>query len=399
MNARGRRIVLGVTGSIAAYKAVELLRLLTAAGCDVRVIQTPASREFVGGMTFQALSGNPVFSEMFTGAEESGSPFSHIDLADADLMVVAPATAGTIGKMAAGLADNLLLSTFLAVDCQVVICPAMNHRMLKNPAVQENLATLARRGLEIIYPEAGRLACGEAGAGRLADVNTIFARVQELLGGGYGHDYQDMRVLVTAGGTREPIDAVRHISNRSSGRMGYALAEAALGRGARVTVIAANCGLPRHPDITYIDVETAGQMKEAVHSQVASHDILFMAAAVSDFSVSLPGIEGKIKRSSGYDLKLVPTADILKDIGGSDIFKVGFAAQFGAGDLQQSGLKLEEKGLAMLVVNDISRTDIGFESESNEVTIIRPDRSEVFVGKTSKQGCAQVILDCAREIL
>ncbi|MHB1002340.1 MAG: bifunctional phosphopantothenoylcysteine decarboxylase/phosphopantothenate--cysteine ligase CoaBC, partial [Thermoleophilia bacterium] len=390
---------LGVTGSIAAYKAVELLRLLTAAGNDVRVVQTPASREFVGGMTFQALSGHPACSGMFAAAGENESSFAHIDLADCDLMVIAPATAGTIGKMAAGLADNLLLSTFLAADCPVIVCPAMNHRMLNNPAVQENMATLSRRGIEIIYPEAGRLACGDAGAGRLADIQVIAARVQELLSGGREQDYAGLRVLVTAGGTREPIDAVRHITNRSSGRMGYALAEAAFSRGAQVTVVAANCSLPRHPGVSYIDVETAAQMSEALEREAGKHDILFMAAAVSDFEVLLPQTTGKIKRSGEYGLKLVPTVDILKQLGRSSLVRVGFAAEYGTGDIQTARKKLENKGLAMLVFNDISRQDIGFESEANEITIIRPGEDDVFVGKTGKADCAQRILDCAREIL
>lgn len=398
MIAQTRSITLGVTGSIAAYKAVELLRLLTAAGNDVRVIQTPASLEFVGAMTFQALSGHPVASGMFDRAGVNETSFAHIDLADSDLMVIAPATAGTIGKLAAGLADNLLLSTFLAADCPVVICPAMNHRMLQNPAVRENLATLSRRGVEIIYPEAGRLACGEAGAGRLADIQVIFSRVQELLGDGHEQDFQGKRVLVTAGGTRESIDAVRHISNRSSGRMGYALADAAGDRGARVTVIAANCALPRRPDISYIDVETAAEVGEMLDREAANHDILFMAAAVSDFEVSVPQIKGKINRNSGLDLKLVPAVDILSSIGRSDLLKVGFAAEFGTEDLARARRKLEEKGLAMLVFNDISRGDIGFDSSFNEVTIIRPGLADVFVGKTTKSECAHRILDCARDI-
>lgn len=374
------------------------MRLLTAVNNDVRVIQTPASREFVGEMTFQALSGHPVYSDMFIRAGESEESFTHIDLADSDLMVIAPATAGTIGKLAAGLADNLLLTTFLAVDCPVVICPAMNHRMLGNHAVRENLATLARRGVEIIYPEAGRLACGAAGAGRLADINTIFSRLQEILAGEREHDYQGLRILVTAGGTREPIDTVRHISNRSSGRMGYALAEAAAERGARVTIIGANCSLPRQPGISYIDVETAAEMKAAIKGSVESHDVLFMAAAVSDFEVLSPKVKGKIKRSSNYDLKLVPTADILSDINKSDVVKVGFAAEYGSVQLHEARKKVEEKGVVMLVFNDISRTDIGFESGFNEVTIIRRGMADVFVAKASKHECAHRILDCAREI-
>jgi phosphopantothenoylcysteine decarboxylase/phosphopantothenate--cysteine ligase len=350
-------------------------------------------------MTFEALSGNPVHVEMFPAKQGQTRPLAHIELSDSDLMVVAPATASTIGKMAAGIADNLLLSTFLATEAPVVLCPAMNHRMLNNAAVQANLTTLAARGVEIIYPEAGRLACGEAGAGRLADIQVIYSRVQELLGSERARDLQGVRVVVTAGGTREPIDAVRHISNKSSGKMGYSIASAASSRGAEVTVIDANCSLPRQAGIRYIDVETAADLKEALEHEAPNQDVLFMAAAVSDYEVSLPQAKGKLKSGSNINLNLVPTNDIVSGLGRSELIKVGFAAEFGIEALSSARQKLEEKGLEMLVFNDISRADIGFESDSNEITLIRSGKDDTFVPRTTKLECAQRILDISSELL
>ena len=283
MTSTGRLITLAVTGSIAAYKAVELLRLLTGAGHDVRVVQTPSSRKFIGEMSFQALSGHPVACDQFDTAAES--VFNHIDLAACDLMLVAPATAGTIGKMAAGIADNLLLSTYLATGAPVAICPAMNHRMWNHAAVRENIETLRRRGVIIIEPGTGGLACGEEGAGRMAEPRDILRRVEKLFGqaggessnsnnaagksdagekAGRHRDLEGRRILVTAGGTREPLDSVRYITNRSSGRMGFALAEAAFNRGAEVTVLAANCSIARNQGIRYIDVVTVSDLEKAI---------------------------------------------------------------------------------------------------------------------------------------
>jgi phosphopantothenoylcysteine decarboxylase/phosphopantothenate--cysteine ligase len=404
MISTGKRIILAVTGSIAAYKAVELLRLLTRAGHEVRVVQTPSSRKFIGALSFQALSGHPVACDQFdTGAD---SVFNHIELAAGDLMLVAPATADTIGKMAAGIADNLLLSTYLATIAPVVVCPAMNHRMWDHTAVQENIDTLRRRGVLVVEPGSGELACGEEGAGRMAEPGEIVARIEALLAGGTTDlfsqfDLKGVRVLVTAGGTREPIDAVRYITNRSSGRMGFALAEAAFERGAEVTVIAANCAAERKAGIRYVDVMTAAELETAVESEFENCDVLLMAAAVSDYKVSAAEPMGKLENKGKTDLQLVPIGDIVSHLqgNGSGRLKVGFSAEYGEDKRERARGKLREKGLSMMVFNDISRADIGFESTQNEITIMMPGRNDIFVEKTSKRDCAERILDQVVELL
>ncbi|MDO8735655.1 MAG: bifunctional phosphopantothenoylcysteine decarboxylase/phosphopantothenate--cysteine ligase CoaBC [Thermoleophilia bacterium] len=406
MNNSRKSIILGVTGSIAAYKAVDLLRLLTSAGHDVRVLQTEASLRFVGELTFQALSGHPVVIDQFDPRSES--VFSHIDLASADIMLVAPATAGTIGKMAAGLADNLLLSSYLATKAKVMICPAMNQQMWNHPAVRENIDTLKRRGALIIEPGSGELACGDEGVGRMAEPREIFERVRQHLADvptskadvhgdiNRSGSLAGVRVLVTAGGTREPIDSVRYITNRSSGRMGMELAEAALDRGARVTIVAANCSTTRIPGITQIDVETAEELETAVESEYESCDVLLMAAAVSDYKVSDIMTMGKIEREESVsNLKLVPTSDIVANLknNGNGRVRIGFAAEHGEENRERARRKLLDKGLDMIVFNDISRADIGFESSDNEITIMAPGRDDIFVEKTTKRECAERIMD------
>ncbi|MCL4472444.1 MAG: bifunctional phosphopantothenoylcysteine decarboxylase/phosphopantothenate--cysteine ligase CoaBC [Actinobacteria bacterium] len=404
MKSTGKRITLAVTGSIAAYKAVELLRLLTRAGHDVHVVQTPSSLKFVGEMSFQALSGHPVAVDQF---EASTDAFSHIELASADLMLVAPATADTIGKMAAGIADNLLLSTYLATQAPVVICPAMNERMWEHPAVKENLATLRRRGVAVIDPGTGELACGEEGAGRMAEPSDIAGHLEKLLSSALSTDpiskvdLKGVRILVTAGGTREPLDSVRYITNRSSGRMGFAMADAALDRGAEVTVIAANCTIARNPAIKYVDVTSSSDLQKAVEVEFERCDVLLMAAAVSDYKVSAGEATGKLEREGKNDLQLVPTSDIVSHLqgNGNGRLKVGFSAEYGEDNRERARSKLLEKGLGMIVFNDISRADIGFESNLNEITIMAPGREDIFVGKTTKRECAERILDQVVELL
>lgn len=390
MTRTGKRIVLAVTGSIAAYKAVELLRLLTGAGHEVRVIQTAASRKFIGEMSFKALSGHPVASELFDASSQA--VFNHIELADADLMIVAPATAGTIGKMAAGIADNLLLSTYLAMAGPVIVCPAMNNRMWSHAAVEENMETLKRRGVVVVEPGTGELACGDKGTGRMAEPDRIVKRIDELFG---PRDLEGVRVLVTAGGTREPIDSVRYIANRSSGRMGFALADAAHERGANVTVIAANCDLARKSGIDYFDVETVSELEAALKREFETCDVLLMAAAVSDYKVSDKRPTGKLERKAINDLQLVQTSDIVSNLqgNGNGKLKVGFSAEYGEDNRERARLKLEEKGLSMIIFNDISRDDIGFESTRNEITIMIPGHRDIFVEKTSKRNCAERVLD------
>lgn len=393
MQYSGKNITLGVTGSIAAYKAVELLRLLKSDGHDVHVVQTTTSVRFVGEATFRALSGHPVVSDAFSG--ESTEGFAHIDLARSDLMIIAPATANTIGKMAAGIADNLLLSSYLAMDGPVLVCPAMNNRMWHNAAVQDNMATLERRGIHSITPKTGRLACGESGDGRMEEPEQILARVRSLLASHQNKDLAGVNILVTAGATREPIDAVRYITNRSTGRMGFALAEAARDRGASVTVIAANCTLERLPGIRYIDVQTSADLQEVLDIEFDKCGVLLMAAAVSDYEVSTETAAGKLERKSEIHLQLVPTVDIVSGLeaSGNGKLKVGFAAEFGVDKIDRARRKMEEKNLGMIVFNDVSRPDIGFESEENEITILMPEGNDEFVEKATKLECAHRILD------
>ncbi|MCL6106259.1 MAG: bifunctional phosphopantothenoylcysteine decarboxylase/phosphopantothenate--cysteine ligase CoaBC [Actinobacteria bacterium] len=393
------QIVLGVTGSIAAVKAVELARLLAGAGHNLRVILTGAGSRFVGESSLAAASGHPVMSLLF-GDGPAADSFAHIELARADLLVIAPATANTIGKMAAGIADNLLLTTYLAASCPVMICPAMNHYMWHHPAVQHNIRLLDRRGIIVVPPEPGVLACGETGDGRLASPQEIFCRIQALLGEKVPGDLEGLRVLVTAGGTREPIDAVRFISNRSSGKMGFAIAAAACRRGAEVTVVAANVGLSRQPDINYIDVTTAAEMRDVLNRQIDRIDILLMAAAVSDYKVSGTETKGKLQREDKIDLQLIPTSDIVSGLGTDNTIglKVGFAAEYGEEEIERARRKLNQKKLDMIIFNDISRHDIGFEADENEVTVITGER-DVFISKRSKEECANRILDLVAEAI
>lgn len=399
MGSSGQHIVLGVTGSIAAYKALELLRLLVRAGHEVQVVQTHASRHFVGEASFEALSGKRVEWDMF---DASGpAVFNHIELAKSDLLLIAPATANTIGKMAAGIADNLLLNIYLAARCPVLICPAMNHYMWNHAAVQDNIGRLEERGAIIMLPETGRLACGDEGDGRLAEPQVIFSRVQQLLGDDRPGDLAGVRVLVTAGGTREPIDAVRYITNRSSGRMGFAIAAAARARGASVTVIAANCNLARLPGIRYIDVTTTGEMGQELEREADNTDVLFMAAAVSDYKVSGMQTMGKIERKDNKHLQLVPTGDMVSALGsnGNGRLIVGFAAEYGTDKLERARQKLDDKNLDMIVCNDISRDDIGFESSHNEITIMTHRGKDVHIARTTKEECAHRLLDEVKQTL
>jgi phosphopantothenoylcysteine decarboxylase/phosphopantothenate--cysteine ligase len=390
------RILLGVSGGIAAYKALDLVRLATAEGHAVRVVQTPASLRFVGKASFAALSGAPVLSGEFERDPARGAfpgqalpehdPLSHLELvANADVYVIAPASANTIAKLAAGLADNLLSSCALAATCPLVIAPAMNNRMYEHPATQANLRTLRERGAIVVEPDVGRLASiGEEGVGRLAEPARILAALAQALAGladaangssGPRVGMRGLRVLVTAGGTREPIDSVRFVGNSSSGRMGFALAQAARARGADVTLVAANVALATPTGVRRREVVTAAELKQACEQEFPGCDVLLMAAAVADFTPAVPE-RGKIKKSSRarLELALEPTADVLAGLAelrheGQTL--VGFAAEHGARALEYARGKLIDKGLDGLVVNDISRGDIGFDVDANEVTILR----------------------------
>ena len=400
------RILLGVSGGIAAYKAVEFVRLATGAGHSVRVVQTPASLQFVGRATFEGVTGAPVLVDEFEPDPARGAypgdpaldhnPISHLELvARCDMLVVAPASANTVAKLAHGLADNLLTSAALANTAPLVLAPAMNTHMYEHPATQANLELLRSRGARVVDPGTGRLASkGEWGVGRLAEPADILAAVEAALA--YAPRSLDgMRVLVTAGGTREPIDSVRFVGNRSSGRMGVALADEAARRGADVTLIAANVAVPL-PDVTAIPVETTAELEAAVREHFGDSDVLIMAAAPADFRPAAP-VDEKISRegSEGLSIELEPTADIVASISAerrADQTVIGFAAEHGEGAVERGRAKLARKGLDGVVVNDISRADIGFDSSDNEVTIVLAD-GETEVGRRPKAEVAAAILD------
>jgi phosphopantothenoylcysteine decarboxylase/phosphopantothenate--cysteine ligase len=399
------RILLGVSGGIAAYKAVELVRLATAAGHALRVVQTPASLQFVGRATFEGVTGAPVLVDEFEPDPARGAfpgdpapdhdPISHLELvARCDVLVVAPASANTLAKLAHGLADNLLTSAALAATAPLVVAPAMNSHMYEHPATQANLELLRSRGARIVEPGTGQLASkGEWGVGRLAEPPEILAAIEGALA--YAPRSLDgMRVLVTAGGTREPIDSVRFVGNRSSGRMGLALAEEAARRGADVTLIAANVTLPL--PATAVPVETTGELEAAVRERFPDTDVLIMAAAPSDFRPAEP-LDAKLSRegSDGLSIKFEPTTDIVATVAAErrpDQTVIGFAAEHGDGAVERGREKLVGKGLDAVVVNDISRTDIGFDSTENEVTIVLA-AAEREVGRRSKPEVAAAILD------
>ena len=387
-----RSIILGVTGGIAAYKAVELLRLLKADGADVTVVMTENAKRFVGPATFQALSGRPVADDLW--AWRPGMPIEHLALAlTADLAIVAPATANTLAKMAAGIADDLLGTLLLAVTAPVLVAPAMNTRMILHPATQANLATLAARGVHVVPAESGALAAEEAGYGRLAAVGTIHARVRELLL--TPRDLAGRRVLVTAGPTRESLDPVRFFSNRSSGKMGLAVAVAARDRGAQVTLVAGPIALPCPAGVDMVAVVTAEQMRHAVLAHLDAADVVVMAAAVADYRPGAPGAE-KIKKAGRGRLvvELEPTPDILAELGarrGPQVL-VGFAAETGD-PAAAARRKLTEKNLDLVVANDVTLPGAGFDVDTNQVEIFTRDGRRIAVPLAPKALVAGRILD------
>ena len=401
------RLLVGVSGGIAAYKAVELVRLATGAGHSVRVVQTPASLNFVGRATFEGVTGAPVLVEEFERDPARGAypgepapshdPISHLELVRrADLFCVAPASANTIAKLANGLADNLLTSAALASAAPLVVAPAMNNHMYEHAATQANLELLRGRGATIVDPDSGPLASrGEWGVGRLAEPARILETLEGLLAKA-GGPMDGLRVLVTAGGTREPIDSVRYVGNRSSGRMGLALAGEAARRGASVTLIAANVALAAPAGVRVVEVETAAELLHAARAEFAEAHVLLMAAAVADFRPA-EALDEKISKSGrdGLALELEPTEDVLATLAGARApgqTLVGFAAEHGEGAVERGRSKLERKGLDAVVVNDISRGDIGFDAPDNEVTIVT-SAGEQAVPLGSKQSVAGAILD------
>ena len=415
------RILLGVSGGIAAYKALELVRLATAAGHSVRVVQTPTSRRFVGEASFAALTGAPVLVSEFERDPARGAfpgqhppehePLSHLELvANADVYLVAPASANTLAKLAGGFADNLLSSCALAADCPLIVAPAMNANMYEHPATRANLDALRARGVHVVEPDTGRLASkGEHGVGRLAEPARLLEACEAALAAGSStaSSLDGVGVLVTAGGTREAIDSVRYLGNSSSGRMGLALAQVAQARGANVTLVAANVALPAPAGVRVRRVVSAAELKDACEQEFPDCEILLMAAAVADFRPAAAE-NGKIKKSARerLELQLEPTPDVLSGLaqgrrGGQTL--VGFAAEHGPEAVRGARAKLIAKGLDAIVVNDISRADIGFDSEANEVTIFSAPHGaaeieELHVPRADKREVAEAILDAAERL-
>ncbi len=399
------RILLGVSGGIAAYKALELARLATLAGHGVRVVMTETATRFVGAASFEGIVGAPVLISEFErdamrGAfpgdgEPSHDPIGHLELAaNCDAFLVAPASANTVAKLAAGIADSMLTTSFLACSAPRLLAPAMNDRMYADAATQANLATLAERGVEVIEPDEGKLASrGEFGRGRLPAPEQLLARIEARLPSG-SRPWDGLRVLVTAGGTREPIDPVRFIGNRSSGRMGIALAAAAAKRGAEVTLIAANVALPAPAGIRRIDVETAEQLAAAAGTEFPTAHVLLMAAAPADFRPT-DVATGKLARQDGLELRLEPTEDILASLAAAKTETqtvIGFAAEHGGDAVNRARAKLTRKNADLVVLNDVSDPAIGFESEQNAVTLIDKD-TDTPVPIASKDTIADAILD------
>lgn len=399
------RLLLGVTGGIAAYKSLELARLATVAGHGVRVLMTEAAGRFVGAASFEGIVGAPVLTSEFERDPIGGAfpgdprpqhdPIGHLEVAaNCDAYLIAPASANTLAKLAAGMADSMVTTSFLACTAPRLVAPAMNDRMYADAATQANLETLRGRGITVIDPDEGRLASrGEFGRGRLPDPARLLAAVEAVLPAG-DRPWDGLRVLVTAGGTREPVDPVRFLGNRSSGRMGFALAAAAARRGADVTLIAANVSLPDPPGARRIDVETASQLAEAAGREFPSSHVLLMAAAPADFRAATVAGEKLSRTDAGLELHLQPTEDILAGLAASrhdGQTVVGFAAEHGKGGLDRARAKLERKGADLIVLNDVSDPSIGFESEENAVTLISREGDDE-VPRAPKDAIADAIL-------
>jgi phosphopantothenoylcysteine decarboxylase/phosphopantothenate--cysteine ligase len=385
----GRTVVVGVSGGIACYKAAELARLLRTAGARVRVVMTRHAQEFITPLTLQTLAGEPVSTELFDLTQES--EIGHIRLADtADAVVVAPATANVIGKLAAGIADDLLTTVLLATRAPVLIAPSMNVHMFENPVVQANLERLRELGRRIVAPGVGYLACGYEGAGRLADPEVIVAEIERAVG---ANDFAGERVLVTAGPNREAIDPVRFISNRSTGKMGYALAAAAWRRGAEVVLVSGPTALAVPHGVRAVGATTAAEMRDAVGREIGAAQIVLMAAAVADYRPAKVAPQKIKKGPGGLSIELERTVDILSEISRRPRrpLIVGFAAET-EHVIENARRKLAEKRVDMVVANDVAGADTGFESDTNEVVILTPGGEE-RIPLASKDEIADSILD------
>jgi phosphopantothenoylcysteine decarboxylase/phosphopantothenate--cysteine ligase len=385
----GQRIVLGVSGGIAAYKAIEVCRRLVDGGAYVVPVMTRGALRFVGETTFSALASERVRTSLFDDAD----PIPHTRLGQsADVVVVAPATARVIGTYAAGISNDLLTATLLATEAPVVVCPAMHTEMWQHPAVQENIATLVRRGVHVVPPEEGRLAGGDSGQGRLASPDVIVAGVEAALSS--RRDLAGLHVVITAGGTREPIDPVRFVGNRSSGKQGHALAAEAAGRGAKVTLIT-TVALPAPASADVVRVETAAEMDDAVSAVASAADVVVMAAAVADFRPAAVA-ERKIKKHGGVpEIVLEPTVDILAGLGASKPpgqTLVGFAAETDQ-VRQNASSKLVAKGADLIVANDVTAPGAGFEHDTNHVVILNADGTEREVPLADKRAVARAVFN------
>lgn len=393
---------MGVTGGIAAYKSLDVLRILQRHGHGVSVVMTHTAERFVGSASFAALSGREVGTQLFGDAEQPG--YHHLDTnVGMDLMLVAPASANTLSQMATGAATNLLGSCYLAFRGPVVVAPAMNTGMWQHPATRDNMATLRRHGVLVVEPDSGLLADGATGLGRLAEPSAIVAAVEQALADtGRPADLAGMRVLVTAGGTREPIDAVRYVGNRSSGRMGWALSQAARERGAHVVVVQANVDLPRESGVRYVDAPTADAMHTACLAEFPETDILLMAAAVADYRPAQPH-EGKVDKSTAQSLtvEMQRTTDILAEMAAQRDHQVivGFAVEHGPQGLERARQKHTRKAVDIVVHNDASVDGAGFEGTDNIITIIGPGDSEAALARMTKRECADHILDALLPLL
>ena len=391
---KNKVIVLGISGGIAAYKAADLASKLVQCGAVVKVVMTWEATQLVQPLTFQALTGNPVVTDMFEPAPLSA--ITHVSLADeADIIAIVPATANIIAKMAAGIADDILTCTVLATKAPIVIAPAMHNNMYINPVTQDNISKLKARGFTVIPSAHGRLASGSIGEGRLPEITEIMGIIQQTLG--KKGDLAGKRIVVTAGGTQEAIDPVRYITNNSSGKMGYAVAEAARDRGAAVTLITTPTGLNPVAGVDVINIRSAQQMKEAVVKATVKTDALLMVAAVADYMPKTTAAQKIKKGAGGLTLELVKTPDILSEVKGKFI-KVGFAAE--TQDLiSNAQKKLTGKGLDIIVANDVSAKGSGFGSETNKVTILKKDGKPEDLPLMSKREVAEKILDNVSKLL
>jgi phosphopantothenoylcysteine decarboxylase/phosphopantothenate--cysteine ligase len=392
----GKKILLGVTGGIAAYKAVYLLRLMKTSGADVRVVMTEAACEFVDPLTFETLSDHPVHIKMFGPGGDTGStsPVEHIELAKwPDAVVVAPTTANTLSKFITGAADDLLTSIVSAYDGRIVVAPAMNDVMWRNAATQDNVRALSGRGYRIVPPGTGDLACGYEAEGRMAEPEAIVDFVERL----FTSDFARLRVLVSVGGTEEDIDPVRVLSNRSSGKMGFAVAEAARDRGAQVTVVTARVSVPLPLGVRVIQVRTSAEMSRALKEAFVESDMLVMAAAVSDFKPAAT-LERKKKKSKTWTLEFIPTEDVLEALGRmkGKRFVIGFAVETENLD-ENARKKLAAKNCDLLVVNNPLEEGAAFDHDTNVVTVYNPQGPVLTSGLQSKREIADLVLDTARK--